>query len=129
VLATKGWSSILVTLGRSNGSRRKQSFKKSCARPESWAGMGGISSVQAMWYIAVTGFSNSDHGGLPKGRDWCWVATRRFSLHQRRGKEASTHRPVAISITVHPTLQISAFFQPRCKCCSRITSGCEGAVS
>mmetsp|Transcript_7174 Transcript_7174/g.25598 ORF Transcript_7174/g.25598 Transcript_7174/m.25598 type:complete len:583 (-) Transcript_7174:1354-3102(-) len=92
---TNGCSSKSVTSGRSDGSRLKQRARKSWPAEESVAGISGSSSAHAIWYIAVTGFEKCDHGGLP----------------------------VAISMTVHPTLQMSAFFQPRALCCSLMTSG------
>jgi len=46
-------------------------------------------------HIAVTGLEYFDHGGAP----------------------------VTISMTVHPTLQMSAFFQPVTVCCCLMTSG------
>jgi hypothetical protein len=57
--------------------------------------MVGVLSSHAMWYMAVTGLENWFHGGLP----------------------------VAISMTVQPTLQMSARFQPRAVPRLLITSG------
>ena len=59
------------------------------------SGISGNSSTHAMWYMAVTGLEYCDHGGLP----------------------------VAISMTVHPTDQTSAFRQPCERGAARMTSG------
>ena len=92
---TKGSNNKSVTVGRWVGSRTKQRFKKAWPCGLSDSGKGGTVSTQAMWYMAVTGLEYCDQGG----------------------------RPVAISITVHPTLHTSARRHPLSVCCSLITSG------
>mmetsp|Transcript_6143 Transcript_6143/g.14823 ORF Transcript_6143/g.14823 Transcript_6143/m.14823 type:complete len:294 (+) Transcript_6143:792-1673(+) len=77
----KGCCSRREALGRSLGTRLKHRSKKSLASGDRCSGMGGGSLELAIWYMADIGSLNSLQGGFP----------------------------VAISMTVQPTDQMSAW--------------------
>lgn len=77
---TNGCSSNCAAVGRADGSRCRQSFRKSFPSSEKWSGIGGISLLLPILNIAATWFNS-------KISNMIQVSARKKRLHQNLDEE------------------------------------------